>query len=94
MFEVQTDTVMSYSGRPGCMCGCRGNYNSSPRARKMALTQILMNENALVDDFGYVDEKGVAGCLFYETRTRHRVLYLTKSGVEKAFQFFQEMEAA
>jgi hypothetical protein len=40
MLTVQ-DTLRTYSGRPGCMCGCNGKYNESERARKMAVTQML-----------------------------------------------------
>ena len=74
-------TVRSYSGRPGCMCGCNGNYNEGTRARKMAMTQLLKNPAVRLQSWnqGRGDD---AGCLFVETETRNRVLYLTAAGVE------------
>jgi len=53
-------TTESYSGRPGCMCGCNGTYNESERARRMAITAMLKNENARLNDFGRVDSEGVS----------------------------------
>ena len=74
-------TTESYSGTPGCMCGCNGKYNRTARARKMAITAMLKNPDTRLNDFGYVDSEGVAGCVFFETDTRNRVLYLTQAGV-------------
>ena len=77
-----TDTVKSYSGKPGCMCGCNGTYNEGERARKMAITALLKNPAVRLQawkEFG-----GDAGCVFVETLTRNRVLYLTAAGVEAA----------
>jgi hypothetical protein len=73
-------TVRSYSGRPGCMCGCQGTYNESERARKMAATALLKNPDARVQSWnqGRGDD---AGCVFVDTATRTRVLYLTEAGV-------------
>ena len=71
-------TTQTYSGKPGCMCGCRGNYNESLRARKTALTQMLKDPTVKLDEWG--DE----GCLFVQTDTRNRVLYLTADGVQEA----------
>jgi len=88
MLDVK-DTVRSYSGKNGCMCGCNGTYNNSTRARKMAITQIL-KQDFKVDDFGRVDdEDGTAGCVFVESETRNRVLYLTQAGVAEALALFQ-----
>ena len=76
-------TVRSYSGKPGCMCGCNGVYNEGDRARRMALTQLLKNPDARLQSWnqGRGDD---AGCLFVETETRNRVLYLTEAGVAAA----------
>jgi hypothetical protein len=76
-------TVRSYSGKPGCMCGCNGTYNEGERARKMAMTALLKNPKVRVQSWnqGRGDD---AGCLFVETETRNRVLYLTAAGVEAA----------
>lgn len=78
------NTIRAYSGKPGCMCGCKGNYNESIRARKMALTALLKNPDVKFEVFGarYDD---VAGCLFYCNDTRNRVLYLNSKGVEEAY---------
>ena len=73
-------TVRAYSGRPGCMCGCNGDYKDSDRARKMAITQLLKNPDARVQSWnqGRGDD---AGCVFVDTDTRTRALYLTEEGV-------------
>jgi len=85
-------TTESYSGKPGCMCGCNGKYNAGTRARKLAITAMLKNEDARLNDFEYVDSEGVAGCVFFETATRNRVLYLTADGVAAAREIFKEEE--
>jgi hypothetical protein len=68
-------TTRSYTGKPGCMCGCNGTYNESERARKMAITALLKNPAVRYDSWG--DE----GAVFVVTATRNRVLYLTAEGV-------------
>ena len=75
------NTVRSYSGKPGCMCGCNGTYNEGSRARKMAITALLKNPDVQLQAWGRGDD---AGCLFVETPTRIRVLYLTEEGVAAA----------
>ena len=77
------NTVRSYSGKPGCMCGCNGTYNEGERARKMAVTALLKNPDTRLQAWnkGRGDD---AGCLFVETATRNRVLYLTEDGVAAA----------
>ncbi len=74
-------TVRSYAGKPGCMCGCNGKYNEGDRARKMALTALLKNPEVRLQAWKPSDD---AGCLFVETETRNRVLYLTEAGVAAA----------
>ena len=78
------DTTRSYSGKPGCMCGCNGDYKESTRARKLAITQLLKNPNVGLQDFGKTQSDGARGCLYVQTDTRNRVLYLTEQGVVKA----------
>lgn len=68
-------TTRSYSGKPGCMCGCRGEYKESERSRKLAITQLLKDPSVRLDAWG--DE----GAIFVATDTRNRVLYLTAEGV-------------
>lgn len=75
------DTVRSYSGGHGCMCGCKGTYNDGVRARKMALTAMTKNQ-AKLNVWNSVAGDD-AGCLFFDTPTRSRVLYLTQDGVQK-----------
>ena len=79
---VLEHTIRSYSGRPGCMCGCLGTYNDSPRARKTAITQLTRNPAVKLDSWNSSDAD--AGCLFVRTPTRQRVLYLTAEGVAAA----------
>jgi len=73
-------TTRSYSGKPGCMCGCNGEYKESVRARKLAITQLL--NNTAVQLHTWAGTHDDAGCLFVRTDTRNRVLYLTKAGVD------------
>jgi hypothetical protein len=75
-------TVRSYSGRPGCMCGCKGEYSETERARKMAITQLLKNPAVRLQSWS--PSGGDAGCLFVDTDTRSRALYLTEEGVKAA----------
>ena len=82
------DTVRAYSGKPGCMCGCVGTYNETERARKMALTALLKNPAAKLQS--WPESGGDAGCLYVETETRARVLYLTAAGVAKLAAQFPE----
>ena len=83
------DTVRAYSGRPGCMCGCVGKYNEGERARKMALTALLKDPTVRLQT--WKPSGGDAGCIYVETATRNRVLYLTEEGDEKLAAQFPEM---
>ena len=76
-------TVRSYSGKPGCMCGCKGTYNEGTRARKMAVTALLENPAVRLQVWGAAGGED-AGCLYAESDTRNRVLYLTAEGVATA----------
>ena len=73
-------TVRSYSGKPGCMCGCNGTYNEGERARKMAITALLKNPAVKFQTWNSSGDD--AGAVFVNTGTRSRVLYLTQQGVE------------
>jgi len=75
-------TTRSYSGKRGCMCGCLGTYKDSTRARKTAITQLLNNPQTRLETWN--STTAAAGCLFVETATRNRVLYLTEQGVAAA----------
>ena len=83
------DTVKAYSGKPGCMCGCVGKYNEGERARKMALTALLKNPAVRLQT--WKPSGGDAGCLYVETATRNRVLYLTEAGAAMAAKMFPEL---
>ena len=73
-------TVRTYSGKRGCMCGCQGTYNDSIKARKLAITQMLKHPKVWLESW---DSKDVdKGCLVVESDTRQRVLYLTQEGVD------------
>jgi hypothetical protein len=75
-------TVRSYSGRAGCMCGCNGTYNESPLARKRALNALLKDPAVKLDTWKL--SGGDAGCLYVDTATRTRVVYLTEEGAALA----------
>jgi hypothetical protein len=72
-------TVRSYAGARGCMCGCKGKYNTSERARKRAITDLLKDPAVRLDS--WAAHEFSAGCLFVDTPTRTRALYLTEAGV-------------
>lgn len=76
------NTVRAYSGKRGCMCGCNGSYNEGDRARKMAATALL--KNLAVKLHAWKESGGDAGCLYVDTATRTRALYLTAEGVAAA----------
>jgi hypothetical protein len=61
------------------MCGCKGSYKDSERARKMAITQLLKDPAVRYQE--WKPSGGDAGCLFVDTPTRTRALYLTEAGV-------------
>jgi hypothetical protein len=61
------------------MCGCNGTYNEGERARKMAITALLKNPDVRYQEWS--PSGGDAGCVFVDTATRTRVLYLTEEGV-------------
>jgi hypothetical protein len=82
-------TTRSYSGKPGCMCGCNGTYNEGERARKMAITALLKDPNVKFD--ARADD--AEGCLYVVTATRNRVLYLNKAGVIAARAMGMKEEA-
>jgi len=70
-------TTRSYTGKPGCMCGCNGTYNEGERARKMAITALLKDPAVRFDTWSGGNE----GAVFVVTATRNRVLYLNADGV-------------
>jgi hypothetical protein len=72
-----SQTTRSYSGKPGCMCGCNGQYKESERSRQLAITQLLKNPAVRFDAWDDDQE----GAVFVETATRNRVLYLNQAGV-------------
>ena len=77
MLKVE-HTIRSYSGKPGCMCGCNGEYKDTERSRKLAITQLLKNPDVRFDSWNGGEE----GAVFVVTATRNRVLYLTAEGVK------------
>jgi hypothetical protein len=57
-----------YSGKPGCMCGCRGKYSRpdmSPRSVKILFNRVMNNPKHTVED----------NTAFVETATRNLVVY-------------------
>jgi hypothetical protein len=48
--------VKVYSGRPGCACGCRGNYSTNPKTIKLItrrINEILTMLNGELKKGGY-----------------------------------------
>jgi hypothetical protein len=60
------------------MCGCNGEYKTEDRPRKLAITQLLKNPAVKYHTWNNDQE----GCIFVETPTRNRVLYLNNKGIQ------------
>ncbi len=60
-----------YSGKPGCMCGCRGKYTTpaqSARSVKILFNKVMNNPKHKIED----------GIAFVETATRNLVVYFVE----------------
>lgn len=45
-----------YSGRPGCMCGCRGKYTNEGRGVKIMYNKVMNHPGVeMGDDYAFVD---------------------------------------
>lgn len=55
-----------YSGKPGCMCGCRGKYSESSRSKAIVFNKITQGNYKVDTD---------ANCVFLETGTRILVAF-------------------
>lgn len=61
----------AYTGKPGCMCGCRGKYSDGgTRSAKIIYNKIMNNPNKIIDE-----EHGFA---YIETDTRNLVVYFVE----------------
>lgn len=38
--ELDQQATETYTGKPGCACGCRGNYSRNPRAMKATVNKM------------------------------------------------------
>ena len=65
LFSID-DAIRSYSGRPGCACGCRGKYSYDQRTVHMAAKRMLAEPNAVRD----------GNVVSIETDSRLRIVYL------------------
>jgi hypothetical protein len=54
-----------YSGKPGCMCGCRGTYSISQRSVKILFNKVMNNPKHKMD----------GNIAYVETATRNLVVY-------------------
>lgn len=60
-----------YSGKPGCMCGCRGKYTTpkqSARSVKLIFNKVMNNPKHKIED----------GIAFVDTGTRNLVVYFVE----------------
>jgi hypothetical protein len=60
-----------YSGKPGCMCGCRGKYTTpeqSARSVKLIFNKVMNNPAHKVED----------GIAFVDTGSRNLVVYFVE----------------
>jgi len=58
-----------YSGRIGCMCGCKGKYSETPVSIKRMVNKATKEEWEF-------DE--MAGCYHLQTETRQYAVYMKK----------------
>ena len=58
-----------YSGRPGCMCGCRGNYSSHKSSITRVVNKILSSP----------DHKREDNHVYLDTPTRTYVAFLKEA---------------
>ena len=58
-----------YSGRQGCMCGCRGNYSEQPAQKKRVLKLLQSDPRSKIED-GILHREGL------EEGERNYVIYL------------------
>jgi hypothetical protein len=81
------DVARVYSGKPGCGCGCRGQYRANPaHAKADDVVNMVQVRKVLakVQDAARAGEAGftgdVAGGIFaFETETRYLWVYTTKA---------------
>ena len=62
--------IRVYSGRPGCGCGCRGNYSD----RKAQITRVRNTMMARANEVEYID-----GIFFIEDGKRNYWAYTDES---------------
>jgi hypothetical protein len=86
---TSSDVFRTYSGKPGCMCGCLGDYKDSERAKKSAITRLLKDDYRLQLWEG--DSDDVMGCIYVQTETRNNVIYLRK-GTELPMEMLLKVE--
>jgi len=70
MFTL-ADVKTVYSGKPGCMCGCRGKYTTpeqSARSVKIIFNRVMNNPKHKVED----------GIAFVDTGTRNLAVYFVE----------------
>lgn len=70
MFTL-ADVKTVYSGKPGCMCGCRGKYTTpeqSARSVKLIFNKVMNNPKHKVED----------GIAFVDTGSRNLVVYFVE----------------
>jgi hypothetical protein len=71
--QIDVNTIKRvYTGKPGCMCGCRGKYtkpDESMRSVKIIVGKLASNPNTHYDD--------IAKCFYVQTDTRMYAAYTT-----------------
>ena len=70
--NVSLDNINKvYSGKPGCMCGCKGTYNDSDIAKKRMWNRFQKEQEDWKIDID-------AGCVYNTTETRNNVIYFAQ----------------
>lgn len=64
-----------YTGKPGCCCGCRGEYHTDAKTIRshISRTNALLSSDQ-VTDIVFTDGSGI----FVETYTRYRNIYIKR----------------
>lgn len=57
----------SYSGKPGCMCGCVGNYSEKKSTAVRAFNRLVNDPSVRIDE--------EAKCIYVKTSTRNNVVF-------------------
>ena len=89
-----TKIVRTYRGRPGCGCGCRGEYSTRPgtttRRANEAKAAVAAGERPIIQE-GDTD-RGMGGIVALESETRYLWIYFAT--MNEAWDFLAAIPGA